>query len=209
MPQHPRHDLHHRPAPPQRSAGGALVTALRAAVSLLELTALLAGLPLLLWWGTEVVAPSGIAALGNLLSTQDSGQVFLLALAVAGWIGWALFALSVLVEIPAQLRGRTAPQLRLLIGQRTAAALVGAILLALPTGTALAASATPASASPPSLPPPGPAPRPPTRQPPSRRRRTRLGRQRTPCAPRGRPRACGRSPRHGSVTATGGRRSPH
>ncbi|MDP5309328.1 LysM peptidoglycan-binding domain-containing protein [Streptomyces poriferorum] len=149
MPQHPRHDLHHRHTRPQRAAGGALVTALRAVVSLLVLAALLAGLPLLLWWGTQVVAPSGIAALGNLLSTQDSGQVFLLALAVAGWIGWALFALSVLVEIPAQLRGRTAPQLRLLIGQRTAAALVGAILLALPTGTALAASAAPASASPP------------------------------------------------------------
>ncbi len=94
------------------------------------------------------VGPDGVRALGNLLSTQDSGQVFLLALAAAGWIGWALFALSVLLEIPAQLRGRTAPQVRILIGQRTAAALVGAVLLALPAGTALAASATPAQASP-------------------------------------------------------------
>ncbi|XXZ47490.1 hypothetical protein AAGT00_00635 (plasmid) [Streptomyces cavourensis] len=116
--------------------------------SLVVLVGLLAGLPLLLWWGTMAVGPDGVRALGNLLSTQDSGQVFLLALAAAGWIGWALFALSVLLEIPAQLRGRTAPQVRILVGQRTAAALVGAVLLALPTGTALAASATPAQASP-------------------------------------------------------------
>lgn len=82
----------------------------------------------------------------NLLSTQDSGQVFLLALAVVGWVGWGLFALSVLVEIPAQLRGRSAPRVRLLVGQRAAATLVGAILIALPTGTAALASAAPAQA---------------------------------------------------------------
>ncbi|MFB7301387.1 LysM peptidoglycan-binding domain-containing protein, partial [Streptomyces rubiginosohelvolus] len=125
-----------------------MLTLVRAAGSLVVLAVLLAGLPLLLWWGTAAVGPDGVRALGNLLSTQDSGQVFLLALAVAGWIGWALFALSVLLEIPAQLRGRTAPQVRLLVGQRAAATLVGAVLLALPTGTALAASATPAQASP-------------------------------------------------------------
>ncbi|MEU5561457.1 LysM peptidoglycan-binding domain-containing protein [Streptomyces globisporus] len=125
-----------------------MLTLVRAAGSLVALAVLLAGLPLLLWWGTAAVGPDGVRALGNLLSTQDSGQVFLLALAVAGWIGWALFALSVLLEIPAQLRGRTAPQVRLLVGQRAAATLVGAVLLALPTGTALAASATPAQASP-------------------------------------------------------------
>ncbi|MGI5255618.1 LysM peptidoglycan-binding domain-containing protein [Actinacidiphila glaucinigra] len=98
-----------------------------------------------MWWGTAIVGPPGIQALGNLLSTQDSGQVFLLALAVAGWAGWAGFAAAVAVEVPVQLRGRTAPRLRLLVGQRAAAALVGAILVALPTGTALA-SPTPAHA---------------------------------------------------------------
>ncbi|MGW2841887.1 LysM peptidoglycan-binding domain-containing protein [Streptomyces sp. NPDC001493] len=130
----------------RRGAGPAAV--LRALVSLVVLIALLAGLPALLWWGTAVVAPAGINALGSLLSTQDSGQVFLLLLAVAGWAGWALFALSVLVEIPAQLRGRAAPRLRLAVGQRMAAALVGAVLVALPAGTALAASASPATAAP-------------------------------------------------------------
>ncbi|MEU2100416.1 hypothetical protein ABZ741_39565 [Streptomyces globisporus] len=140
--------LPRRPDRTPRRTGGTVLTLVRAAGSLVVLALLLAGLPLLLWWGTDAVGPDGVRALGNLLSTQDSGQVFLLALAVAGWIGWALFALSVLLEIPAQLRGRTAPQVRLLVGQRAAATLVGAVLLALPTGTALAASATPAQASP-------------------------------------------------------------
>ncbi|MDX2404569.1 LysM peptidoglycan-binding domain-containing protein [Streptomyces microflavus] len=137
-----------RPGGPARRSAATALTLLRALGSLTVLVGLLAGLPVLLWWGTTAVRPDGVRALGNLLSTQDSGQVFLLALAVAGWTGWALFALSVLLEIPAQLRGRTAPQVRILVGQRTAAALVGAVLLALPTGTALAASATPAQASP-------------------------------------------------------------
>lgn len=135
-----------------RPARGHVQTAaavLRGLLSLTVLLALLGGLPLLLWWATSVVGPPGMAALGSLFSTDDSGQVFLLALAVAGWIGWALFACAVLLEIPAQLRGRAAPQIRGLVGQRAAATLVGAVLLALPTGTALAApaSAVPATAT--------------------------------------------------------------
>ncbi|MEU4266089.1 LysM peptidoglycan-binding domain-containing protein [Streptomyces argenteolus] len=147
MPESPA-GLSRRPARPARRRGAGLWAVLRALISLVVLAALLAGLPMLLWWATGVVAPAGIDALGNLLGTQDSGQVFLLVLAAAGWAGWGMFALSVLVEIPAQLRGRTAPQLRLLVGQRAAATLVGAVLLALPTGTALAASASPAAAAP-------------------------------------------------------------
>ncbi|MFF1560972.1 LysM peptidoglycan-binding domain-containing protein [Streptomyces sp. NPDC058279] len=134
-----------RPRPPR---GGAQTAAalVRGLLSLTVLGALLAGLPILLWWATTQVGPPGVAALSHLLSTDDSGQVFLLALAVAGWIGWALFAIAVLLEIPAQLRGRSAPQIRGLVGQRAAATLVGAVLLALPAGTALAAPATAAPA---------------------------------------------------------------
>ncbi|AYV32208.1 LysM domain/BON superfamily protein [Streptomyces sp. ADI95-16] len=120
---------------------------LRALLSLAVLLVLLGGLPVLLWWAASIVGPPGLAALSSLFTTDDSGQVFLLALAVAGWTGWALFAVSVLLEIPAQLRGRSAPQIRGLVGQRAAAALVGAVLLALPTGTALAAAPSPAQAA--------------------------------------------------------------
>lgn len=132
------------PKPPRPGRGGAQTAAavVRALLSLVLLAGLLGGLPVLLWWATSVVGPPGVSALGALFSTDDSGQVFLLALAVAGWIGWALFACAVLLEIPAQLRGRAAPQIRVLVGQRAAAALVGAVLLALPTTTAIAAPAT-------------------------------------------------------------------
>ncbi|MEV6682131.1 LysM peptidoglycan-binding domain-containing protein [Streptomyces erythrochromogenes] len=134
-----------KPSQPTRSAQTAAAVA-RGLLSLLLLAGLLAGLPILLWWATAIVGPPGIAALGSLFSTDDSGQVFLLALAIAGWIGWALFACAVLLEIPAQLRGRAAPQIRGLVGQRAAATLIGAVLLALPTTTALAAPATAANA---------------------------------------------------------------
>ncbi|MCX5174313.1 LysM peptidoglycan-binding domain-containing protein [Streptomyces virginiae] len=138
-----------KPSPPARGGAQAAAAVARGLLSLTVLAALLVGLPILLWWATTIVGPPGAAALGSLFSTDDSGQVFLLALAVAGWVGWVLFACAVLLEIPAQLRGRAAPQIRGLVGQRAAAALVGAVLLALPTTTALAAPATAVPAAPP------------------------------------------------------------
>ncbi|MFE5561826.1 LysM peptidoglycan-binding domain-containing protein [Streptomyces sp. NPDC056544] len=137
-----------RPSPPARGGAQAAAAVARGLLSLTVLAALLVGLPILLWWATTIVGPPGVAALGSLFSTNDSGQVFLLALAVAGWVGWGLFACAVLLEIPAQLRGRAAPQIRGLVGQRAAATLVGAVLLALPTTTALAAPATAIPAAP-------------------------------------------------------------
>ncbi|MGW8782365.1 LysM peptidoglycan-binding domain-containing protein [Streptomyces sp. NPDC055796] len=139
-----------RPGPGRQGGVRTAAALLRGLLSLAALLTLLAGLPLLLWWATTIVGPPGLTALSSLFTTDDSGQVFLLALAAAGWAGWALFTCAVLLEIPAQLRGRAAPQIRGLIGQRTAAALVGTVLLALPAGTALAAPATtaPATASP-------------------------------------------------------------
>ncbi|MFD6469541.1 LysM peptidoglycan-binding domain-containing protein [Streptomyces goshikiensis] len=130
-----------------RSGVRSAAALLRALLGLAVLLVLLAGLPVLLWWAASIVGPPGLAALGSLFTTDDSGQVFLLALAIAGWVGWALFAVSVLLEVPAQLRGRSAPQIRGLVGQRAAAALVGAVLLALPAGTALAAAPSPAQAA--------------------------------------------------------------
>ncbi|MGW1521428.1 LysM peptidoglycan-binding domain-containing protein [Streptomyces sp. NPDC002287] len=133
--------------PARRGGAQTAAALLRGMLSLTVLALLLAGLPVLLWWATSLVGPPGLAALSHLLSTEDSGQVFLLALAVAGWVGWACLTGAVLLEIPAQLRGRTAPQIRGLVGQRAAATLVGAVLLALPAGTALAAPSVAASAA--------------------------------------------------------------
>ncbi|TRV81772.1 LysM peptidoglycan-binding domain-containing protein [Streptomyces sp. 130] len=118
---------------------------IRALLSLVVLAALLAGLPVLLWWATGVVLDNGIEDLTHLFSRQDTGGAFLLLLAAAGWVGWAGFAFSVLLEIPAQLRGRTVRRLSGLgASQRAAATLIGSILGLLPP--AGAARAAPAAA---------------------------------------------------------------
>ncbi len=63
------------------------------------------------------------------LVSPDRGGLFLGALTLVAWIAWLTFALSVLVEIPAQLRGRRTIRLPGLgAQQRLAAVLIGAIL---------------------------------------------------------------------------------
>ncbi|MET9669629.1 LysM peptidoglycan-binding domain-containing protein [Streptomyces sp. NPDC006475] len=127
---------------------GTLAGILRALGSLLVLLGLLGGMPWLLWEATGAALPAGLDDLTHLFSQQDTTGAFILALTAVGWISWASFTLSLLVEIPAQLRGRTAPRLPgLQLGQRAAATLVGGILLLLPTGTAMATPATPAAAA--------------------------------------------------------------
>ncbi|MFJ3825997.1 LysM peptidoglycan-binding domain-containing protein [Streptomyces nodosus] len=127
---------------------------LRCLLSLIGLAALLVGLPAALYVAGRVVFPLGLSGMGSLtdlFTQQDTGAVALLVLVAVGWAGWASFALSVLLEIPAQLRGRAAPRLRgLYWNQRMAASLVGGVLVLLPTaGGALAAepvhTATPPS----------------------------------------------------------------
>ena len=118
------------------------VALLRALVSCLILVAVTGGLPLLLWQATVTALPAGLEGLTHLFSRQDTVGVLVMVLAVIGWLGWLAFVLSVLVEIPAQLRGRISPRLPgFRLGQRAAATLVGSILVLLPTGTAMASPA--------------------------------------------------------------------
>ncbi|ROO52588.1 LysM repeat protein [Micromonospora sp. Llam0] len=84
----------------------------------------------------------GVDEIGTALTSRDDGQLFIRALAVAGWLGWATFLLSVLVEVPARLRRRPAPKLPGMgRQQRVAAALVGSISLILVAGPAAAYAA--------------------------------------------------------------------
>ncbi|WNZ06228.1 LysM peptidoglycan-binding domain-containing protein [Streptomyces sp. 11x1] len=128
------------------AAGSAVTRVLRALGSLLVLATVVAGLPLLLAWATPVIWASSHDDLAHLLDRQDTGAVFLLLLVAVGWIGWAQFTFCVVRELAAQLRGRTwhAPR-GLGSSQRAAAALVGGILVLLPTSSALA---SPAQAAP-------------------------------------------------------------
>ncbi|KUM97365.1 hypothetical protein AQI95_41845 [Streptomyces yokosukanensis] len=126
--------------------GSRTLRILRALASALVLCALVAGLPWLLLAATTAVWDSGVDAFTHLLTRQDTGSAFMLALCLVGWAAWATFMLSLLLEIPAQLRGRSTPSLPGLgVSQRAAAILVGGIMLLFTTGTL--ASAAPASAS--------------------------------------------------------------
>ncbi|MGW7196205.1 LysM peptidoglycan-binding domain-containing protein, partial [Streptomyces chryseus] len=85
------------------------------------------------------------------LTSPDDGQLFLGALTLIGWYGWGTFVISVALEAVSALRDRNAPRIKLLGGsQQLAGALIGGILLLLPTGTAFATpaptTATPISA---------------------------------------------------------------
>ncbi|WP_395366982.1 LysM peptidoglycan-binding domain-containing protein [Streptomyces sp. YH02] len=116
-------------------------------MSTVVLTALLAGLPWLLYATTTAVWAQGTDAIAHLFTRQDTGAAFMLALCAIGWIAWVSFTLSVLLEIPAQLRGRSAPALPgLRLSQRAAGTLVSGVLVLFASSTL--ASATPALAAP-------------------------------------------------------------
>ncbi|MEV6691098.1 LysM peptidoglycan-binding domain-containing protein [Micromonospora sp. NPDC051196] len=83
-----------------------------------------------------------LAEIGTTLTSRDDGQLFLRALALVGWFGWATFALSVLVELSAHTLRRPAPRLPGMgRQQRAAAALVGSVALILVASPAAAATA--------------------------------------------------------------------
>ncbi|MEU8576356.1 hypothetical protein [Streptomyces asoensis] len=132
---------------PAAAAGRTLGRVITAALSLLVLAAALAGLPLLLMWATPVIWASTHDDLTHLLDRQDTAAAFLLLLVAAGWAGWAQFAFCTAGELIAQLRGRTwhAPR-GLGTSQRTAALLIGSILVLLPASSALAFDAQAAPA---------------------------------------------------------------
>ncbi|MFC9328027.1 LysM peptidoglycan-binding domain-containing protein [Kitasatospora sp. NPDC057015] len=132
------------PGPPRRRRGGAGAV-FGALAALLTLLVLLAGVPALLLYGTAAVAGMGDLApggLGQALTSPDDGRLFLWALVAIGWLAWACFALSVLLEIPAQLRGRIARRIPAFgWSQRIAAGLVGSVIALLPVaGSAFAAT---------------------------------------------------------------------
>ncbi len=79
-----------------------------------------------------------LAEIGTTLTSRDDGQLFLRALAIMGWFGWATFALSVLVELGAQALDRPAPRLPAWAGSR----LVGSVALILAASPAATAATT-------------------------------------------------------------------
>ncbi|WP_333733757.1 BTAD domain-containing putative transcriptional regulator [Streptomyces sp. IBSBF 3010] len=126
---------------PLRAAG----TVLRALLGLSLLAALVIGAPFLLL--TVGHQPTELPGGTELLTQQDDGSLLLVVMTCIGWAAWAAFAFSVLVELVAVLRRRSAPRIRGLGGMQSLASfLIGGIVLLAPTA-ASAATVAPAVAA--------------------------------------------------------------
>ncbi len=104
--------------------------------ALVVLGLLVAGVPFALWVIDGSPLPSSWPDFGevrHLVTSPDDGSLFVEVLILAGWAGWATFAVSVLVEIPAAVGGVVVPNLPGLgAQQRFAGALVTAVVAMVP-----------------------------------------------------------------------------
>ncbi|MFD0119250.1 hypothetical protein ACFVZL_37715 [Streptomyces sp. NPDC058320] len=131
----------HRTPAPLRTLG----LLARALLGLIALAGLIAGVPYLLIRVGQLPA-SWSGRLGA-LTQPDDGTLFFAVLTGIGWLAWTAFTFSVLVEVAALARRRSAPRIRGLGGlQSLASLLVGGIVLLIPTA-ASAATSTPATAA--------------------------------------------------------------
>jgi LysM repeat protein len=132
-----------------------VATGTLAAVTLVAVTV---GVPVALaWLGGDPLphhVPTAAAARDSLLRKDVTGMVFVRLLVVIGWLAWATFALSIVVELIARLRGRTAMRVPGLGGpQRFAAGLVAAIAIGIGSpASAMAAPHAPVAAVAPTAP---------------------------------------------------------
>jgi nucleoid-associated protein YgaU len=133
------------PGAPRGGTGARVVRGLGAA---LLLVALVVGIPIGLWLlgGPIWTGPVSLDRIISTLSSPDvTGSVLLGLVKVVGWIAWLTFAVAVVIEVVAALRGRRSPHVRGLgAQQRAAAVLVGAVI----TMLVAAPSVAPAMAAP-------------------------------------------------------------
>ncbi len=119
--------------------------------ALIVLIGLLAGAPIALLAFAGNPLPDhlpGLAEITTTLTSRDDGQLFIRALAIVGWLGWATFALSVLVELPARILRRPAIRLPgMRRQQRWAATLLGSVALILAVSPAATAATSVAATS--------------------------------------------------------------
>jgi nucleoid-associated protein YgaU len=132
------------PRPPVIPASP-LQRALKAFGSLLLLVGLIAGLPaaLVLLAGNPLPADAPtMDSIWSELTSPDDGSLFLSVLAVIGWLAWASFTGSVVLELLARIFKRRPPSIPGLRGpQRFASILVAAVAALAVTPTVASASA--------------------------------------------------------------------
>ncbi|NEE01168.1 BTAD domain-containing putative transcriptional regulator [Phytoactinopolyspora halotolerans] len=122
----------------------------RGLLAFFVLLCLLAGVPYGLWlidgwpWSSNLVSLDEITSVPT---TPDDGSLFVATLTVLGWIGWLTFAIAVVVEIPAVVRGVRAPRIPTLGPQQRAAAMLISAVIGISVGSATMAGSAPAAAS--------------------------------------------------------------
>lgn len=135
------------PGGPRRDIGARVVRGLGAA---LLLCALVVGIPVGLWvlGGPIWTGPVSVGQIISILSSPDAtGSVLIGLIKIVGWVAWLTFAIAVVIEVVAALRGHRSPHVRGLgAQQRAAAVLVGAVitmLVAAPSVSPAMAATTP------------------------------------------------------------------
>jgi nucleoid-associated protein YgaU len=116
----------------------------------LLLITLVVGIPVGLWLlgGPVWTGPVSLDRVISMLTTPDvTGSVLIGLVKIVGWIAWLTFAIAVVIEVVAALRGRRSPHVRGLgAQQRAASVLVGAVitmLVAAPSVAPAMAATTP------------------------------------------------------------------
>jgi DNA-binding SARP family transcriptional activator len=124
-------------------------TAVAGAAALVTLIAVVAGLPLALYWLGGDPLPPHIPAWHEvttlLLHRDDTSAVFLGAVRDVSWVAWAAFTVAVATEAQAALRGRSAPRLRLAGLQNAAGWLVALAIIAFAGQPAAALASVPSA----------------------------------------------------------------
>ncbi len=104
------------------------------------LVAIVAGPPMALWHFRSAYLPDRVPSASEVatwLTSEDTGQLFLLLLVGAGFVAWLQLVVAIALELVARLHGATVPRLPgFAWAQRTAAALLLVVL----TGTAAEAT---------------------------------------------------------------------
>ena len=135
---------------PGEPRGGTGARVARGLGAVLLLVVLLAGIPAGLWifGGPVWTGPVSLNQIISTLSTPDvTGSVLLGLIKIVGWIAWLTFAIAVMIEAVAAIRGRRSPQVRGLgAQQRAAAVLVSAVISMLVAGPVASAATVPTSA---------------------------------------------------------------
>ncbi|MEU8278402.1 BTAD domain-containing putative transcriptional regulator [Microbispora bryophytorum] len=127
-----------------------LLDGLRALLAATVLTALIAGVPLVLYALAGPPLPAhlpGLGEIGHALTHRDDGTLFLAVVKAVSWAAWAGFVASTLIELTSRIRGRATPHLPGLgAAQWLSAQLISSVALAAGSPAAFVMAAVPPAA---------------------------------------------------------------